>query len=132
MTRIIWFSRHQPTERQRTQLQSIFGQISLEHDTHAFDNAAEVVARFKASGADEMVIVAPDAVLRAIIRCGINPIHARMEQVTSRHPEREVTIRPRLGRPRFYRHVRFERVKAAELTTEPLQQNATATSGLEK
>ena len=121
MTRIVWFSRHQPTERQRTELESIFGaDVALEHDSRAFDGADDIVTRFKLSGASELIVVAPDAVIRAIVRRGIRPLHARMELCSRRNPEREVTIDSRYGKPRHYRHVCFERITHADFQTEPL------------
>jgi hypothetical protein len=121
VTRIIWFSRHVPTRRQRTELESVFGTaLSLEHDARAFDTADDVIARFRCSGATEMVVVAPDAVIRAIVRRGLQPIKARMELCNKNHPECEVTIQARSGFPRHYRHVCFERVLCADFKVESL------------
>lgn len=116
---IVWFSRHRPTKRQRLALQSVFGaSFKLHHDRCAFDGASEVVARFQAMKADEMVIVAPLSVISAITKLGIHPLWARMEQCGPKHPQREVTIKDR-----YYRFVQFERIIGLNLDTVPLTPN---------
>ena len=47
------------------------------------DAAASLQKRFNEAGGDEMVVVAPWAVMRELIRLGIRPIYAEMLQITA-------------------------------------------------
>lgn len=113
---IVWFSRHEPTSRQLAALKSLYSTApTIVRDTAAFDTASDIEARFRASGADEMVLVAPLAVVQALVKRGLHPLWAQMEQCAASHPEREVTITPRSSKPRHYRFIKFWRINSIKL-----------------
>lgn len=117
---IIWFSRHHPTRRQRLRLRELYGtDVRILKDRRPFDNAQEVVARFRRSLADEMVVVAPLSVVRQLLLLGVRPIWAEMRTCTKTHPEAEVHVGGR--KPRHYRFVKFSRINGITLEVEELQ-----------
>jgi hypothetical protein len=114
---VVWFSKHQPTRRQRTAMRELFGpQVRILRDRRPFDDAQQVVTRFRRVGADEMVIVAPLAVIRHIVMQGIHPIWAEMRICKATHPHCEVHINNR-----HYRFSRFARITGLTITTEPIK-----------
>lgn len=120
--RIVWFSRHDPTPRQRAALAKAFGSgACIVHDRKAFSSAADILSRYRESEADELVVVAPLTVVQALVRHGLKPIWAEMALCPRTHPEREVTIHPRHGKPRHYRFVRFARVTKVDLGLQPVE-----------
>lgn len=113
---IVWFSRHEPTSRQLAALLVLYGtKPTIIRDTAAFETASDIAARFYASGADEMVLVAPLSVVQALIKQGLHPLWAQMEQCPRHHPEREVTIASRHNKPRHYRFIKFWRINSIKL-----------------
>lgn len=114
---IVWFSRHRPTRRQRQRLRELFGpELRLKRDKQPFDGADDVVARFRRSGADEMVVVAPLSVTRQILALGVRPILVEMRVCDAKHPQAEVVTNGR-----HYRFIRFYRLNRITLDTEELQ-----------
>ena len=116
MTRIVWMSRHQPTIRQRAALLALFPLHHLLIDNRAFDSADQIIERWRMAGADEMVVVAPMTVIREIVKRGIHPLYAEMQQVPCSHPQSEVRIKGRC-----YRFLKFQRVRSLQFELEPIQ-----------
>jgi hypothetical protein len=114
---ILWVSRHTPTPRQLAALESHFPSHKLITDARPFDGADDIIERYRTSGADEMVLVAPDAVIRAVIARGVHPIKAEMRSCAPSHPEADVTL---AKNGRTYRFIRFGRITQLHYTLEPL------------
>lgn len=108
MTKIVWFSRHEPLPSQIKELERIFGQIEIIRDPNPFSSAEEVVERFKKQKADEMVIVAPLSVIARICEYGIKPLWAEMEITDKEHAEIETC-------GRYFRFKRFRRIKGIKI-----------------
>lgn len=117
-TKIVWVSRHPPIPRQLLELDRLWPLHDLSFDPRTWDGAREIVERFDRAGADEMVLVAPWTVMRAIVNCGIHPIYAKMRQVPCAGPH-ETSIGSGRRR-RCYNFVEFERVRDLKLVLEPL------------
>lgn len=115
MPKIIWLSRHKPTARQRVALGAAFPDHQLVVDSRAFDGADDIVKRFRECGADELVVVAPLSVVRAIIRRGVKPLFAEMIDVPCTSPLAEVRLKNRC-----LRFVGFHRVEGVELKLTPI------------
>ena len=115
--RIVWISRHAPTKSQLAELGRLFPAYDLHFDPAPFSGAADIVARFHAQGGDEMVVVAPWGVMRAIIRHGIRPIWAEMEEVDCKKPH-EVVMGG--AKKRCYRFAKFHRCKGVKLELEEI------------
>lgn len=113
MTRIIWFSRHNPLEKQKQELIKIFGEIELLIDAQPFSNAADVINRFKAAKADEMVTVAPLSVIDQLCQKGIQPLFAEMEVVEN--AQYDV-----VAAGRKYKFLKFTRIKEINIVKEEL------------
>ncbi|MBC7340931.1 MAG: hypothetical protein H5U02_00495 [Clostridia bacterium] len=110
--RVVWFSRHDPLERQIAELRRLFGEdVQVVRDPEPFDSAEDVVRRFRAAGGDEMVVVAPLSVLGRLCDLGLRPLWAEMEVVGPE--EAEVVVSGR-----HYRFARFRRVKRLALEFE--------------
>ena len=112
---IVWMSQHVPTQRQLDELEHLFPHYTLCVDARSFDSADTIVARFRHEGGDEMVVVAPLAVVREIVRRGVHPIWAEMRAIPCTSKEVEVRIKRRC-----YRFVRFHRVKGLHFDLEPI------------
>lgn len=106
--RIGWLSRHDPTKRQLEALEREFPGHVLLIDHKAFSGADEIVQRVKRAQLDEIVVVAPTDVKRALIERGVHPIVAEMKLVPCKSPEAEVRIKNRCYR--FIQWQRLERV----------------------
>ena len=122
--RICWYSQHDPLIPQVEDLKRLYGDFVLEKDPNPFQTVSEAVKRIRASGADEVVVVAPLSVLSVFCRQGIKPLRADMEEVTEVHEDespyygRELTHH----RGRIYRHKRFVRVMELKLVTCPIEE----------
>lgn len=116
--KIMWMSRHTPTQSQLDALAREFPGYVLCVDPEPFSSAEEIAARFRASGCDEMLVVAPYTVVRALLKQGIPLLHAEMQAVPCNGPDAEVII---LGkRRRCYKFVRFMRWEGIDLRLSPL------------
>lgn len=113
MTRVIWFSRHNPLEKQKEELKRIFGEVEILIDTQPFSNADNIVDRFFAAKADEMVVVAPLSVIDQLCQRGIQPLFAEMEVV--QNDEYDV-----VAAGRKYKFLKFTRIKEINITKEEL------------
>ena len=116
----MWMSRHSPTKRQLVTLEAVFPGHTLIRDTRSFDTASEIVKRFKESGADEIVVVAPLTVVRELVKRGLKPIHAEMEHIKCSDSEVETRIKNRC-----YRFIRFTRINSINVDSTPLTQEET-------
>jgi hypothetical protein len=114
--KIMWLSRHKPTKRQVAELRRLFGKVVVEWDNRRFSGADDIVERFEGSGATEMVLVGPLTLFRELVKRGIRPLYATMEQVKGGSPETEVQYRGR-----SYKFVDFKRVVALNLVLEPIE-----------
>jgi len=118
---IAWFSRHAPTAQQVAELRRLYGpDVRVYRDTRTFSGAEEIEQRFRASGAADMVVVAPLSVIAALCERGIKPLWAEMELVPATHSGAEVRIQRKDGRIDHYRFVRFRRISGVRIEYEPI------------
>lgn len=114
MKKIVWFSRHEPIKKQIDELKRLFGEeVEVVQDPNPFSGADDVVRRFRESGADEMVIVAPLTVIDQITKRGIQPLYAEMRLVEN-EPDVDVN-----GRKFVFE--RFTRIKRVIVEKEELE-----------
>ncbi len=110
----MWFSRHPALPSQVAELKRLFGgDVEIVSDPEPFSTADDVVRRFKGSGAQEMVIVAPMSVIGAICSRGLRPLWAEMSVVSAKDAEV-------VAAGRGYRFIRFRRVKRLVLQFEEI------------
>lgn len=114
MTRIVWMSQHKPTPTQLVALEAIFPHHTLIIEPRPFDGADNIIARFHAVKADEMVVVAPLTVVRELVKRGLHPLYAEMKKVSC-HSKHEVKIKNRC-----FRFLRFQRVTDVKLELEDI------------
>lgn len=113
--KIIWFSRHAPIPKQIAELKRLFGEeVEVVQDPNPFSGADDVVRRFRESGADEMVIVAPLTVIDQITKRGIQPLYAEMRLVEKGPYDVDVN-----GRKFVFE--RFTRIKRVIVEKEELE-----------
>jgi hypothetical protein len=117
MKKILWLSRHRPLPAQIAELERIFGHVTVTMDPQPFSSAEEIMARFRAGGYDEMVVVAPLSVIARLIEMGIKPLWAEMKQIPSPSPDpsREVE-----ANGRWYRFERFRRIAKVQIVFDDL------------
>jgi hypothetical protein len=110
----MWFSRHPALASQVAELKRLFGDdVEIIPDEKPFSTADDVVRRFKKSGAQEMVIVAPLSVIGALCDRGLRPLWAEMEVVSKKDAEV-------VAAGRGYKFIRFRRVKRLVLEFEEI------------
>jgi len=110
--KVYWMSRHAPLPSQIAELRRLFGEeVVIEQDPKPFDSADDILNRFRASGADELVIVAPLSVIAQIVQRGVKPLWAEMEVCSPDEAEVEAA-------GRHYRFVRFRRIVGIEIKFE--------------
>jgi hypothetical protein len=109
MKKILWLSQHQPLPRQIEELKRLFGDVEVLQDVSPFQNAEEITRRYKEGGYDDLVVVAPLSVIARLSELGLKPLWAEMKQIRSRS-EADLSYRGR-----FYRFIRFRRIKAVKL-----------------
>lgn len=126
--KIIWMSRHAPTLSQLRELDRLFPGHNLQFDPASFSGADDIVARFRANKGDEMVVVAPWTVIRAITKRGIQPIYAEMKQVPCHRGSHEVSIGEGKRR-RCYEFVKFYHCASVKLDLIEIQPPTTNTQG---
>lgn len=112
--KIMWFSRHEPIPKQIAELERLFGDVEVVQDPNPFSGADDVVRRFRESGADEMVIVAPLTVIDQITKQGIQPLYAEMRLVEEGPYDVDVN-----GRKFVFE--RFTRIKRVIVEKEELE-----------
>lgn len=102
-----WCSRHRPTRRQRAVLGT---NATIFQDAAPYTNAEAILARFHASGCDDIVVVAPLSVIAKLCDLGVKPLWAEMAITTPDDPLREVHANRPGGDCRWYKFVRFRRI----------------------
>ena len=113
--KILWLSRHNPLPVQVAELRRLFGEsVEIRQDVCSFQNAEEVVRRFREGGYDDLVVVAPLWVILRLTELGIKPLWAEMDQVGNRQ-EAHLSYGGR-----HYRFSRFRRIIAVEVVFEEL------------
>ena len=114
MKKILWVSRHTPHGRQIETLRSTYGgDTVVDQESKPFDDARQIVKRFREGKYDEMVIVAPLSVIAVICTEGINPLYS--EAIEENDPAK---IEFRGARGQGFRFVRFRRIKRVALEFE--------------
>lgn len=115
--KIHWMSRHEPLPAQIAALKQHFGDdVELVVDPAPFTDENDILERYKASGADELMIVAPVTVIQRLINLGIKPLCADMQHITRfMDPSCDV-----IANGRFYRFVRFRRIEEVRLIKSDL------------
>jgi hypothetical protein len=83
VVKVYWLSRHEPLPSQVAELRRLFGEdVVIEQDPKPFDSVDDILNRFRQSGADELLVVAPLSVIAQLVQRGVKPLWAEMEQVT--------------------------------------------------
>jgi hypothetical protein len=132
---IVWMSRHAPLLSQKLELEHLFPGHQLVLDTRAFSSAAMIKKRFQDARGDEMVVVAPWAVIRELIRLGIKPIYAEMLQITATRARamdpREVATMTtgKSSKRRYYKFLKFSYCTDVSLTLVPIPSSNAPTAG---
>ncbi|MEM4449342.1 MAG: hypothetical protein QXQ33_00760 [Nitrososphaerota archaeon] len=112
MKKIYWVSRHFPTKSQVEALKQLFNDdIHLVIDPNPFSSAEAVVNRYKSSGCHDILVVAPLSVIQKMTEMGVFPLWSEMKQCTKEEAEVEVN-------GRFYKFVRFRRIKGVKIEFE--------------
>jgi len=118
--RIRWYSRHDPCPSQLCELRRLFGpDVQIEHVPNLWATARDLVAQYRASGADDLVVIAPLSVLAALCEKGIRPLWPEMRQIDPRvHGEPDVTIQRRDRRIEHFRFTAFRRIRGIRIEYE--------------
>lgn len=111
--RVLWLSRHEPTPAQAAALAGCV----VTRDARPISNADDVVARFRRGEFDDLVVIAPLTVLRALVERGMRPIYPQMEPATERDGE------VRVARGRWVKFAGFRRLNnvAVEFDAGPFR-----------
>ena len=117
---IVWMSRHMPLDSQKAELERLFPGHTLIMEKRPFSSAEQIVRRYRESGGDEMVVVAPWSVVRQIIRLGIKPIYAEMRPATEEDHE-SMTISGPARKRRYFKFVAFHYCTDVSLKLEPIK-----------
>lgn len=113
--KIVWVSRHLLRRVQRGALRRMFGaDVEVIEDPRPFDNAETIVQRVREGGYDDCIVVAPYSVLARMVDLGLRPLWAESEEVT------DSTQADWSVKGRYYRFLRFKRVKRLTLELEDL------------
>lgn len=108
---VYWRSQHRPTPRQLRALAS----CKVTYDYSRFENAAEVVRKFRESGAEELILVAPLSVIEhVVLDHRVFPVWAEMRSSRERNEDSEVQFGDR-----WIGFVKFRRIKMVQKVFEP-------------
>ncbi|MEM3943755.1 MAG: hypothetical protein QXJ59_06695 [Thermofilaceae archaeon] len=131
--KILWVSRHPPLPAQILELKRKFGDVEVVHFSGRVPDADFVVHLAEEVGAQIVVPVLPLSIIAAILNSSKNLVilYAQMREVhkgprgeceraAREKPDRRVVVEYAGGVCRVFEFVRFERVKAVKLETEPL------------
>jgi hypothetical protein len=114
MKKILWISRHPMNGIQIGALKRMFGEdVKLVQDARPFDSAEKIVERVKQGGYDDVIVVAPYSVLTRMVDLGLRPLWSDAEIVPKEKSDWSV-------RDRYYRFLRFKRVKGLVMEFEDL------------
>lgn len=114
MKKILWISRHSMHGVQIGALRRMFGQdVEVVEDPQPFDSAEKIVGRVRQGGFDDVIVVAPLSVLARMVDLGLRPLWSESEVVPREKADWNV-------RNRYYRFVRFRRVRRLVLEFDEL------------
>lgn len=106
--KILWLSRHSPTEKQYRELERIFDDIEVVVKMIEVKGAHEVKKLIAQVNADEIVAVLPNHILEELVSLGIQPIRAIMDRQMQANGTAQFT------------HIKFVRVLDMKIETEEL------------
>lgn len=113
MKKIYWISRHPPVESQVQALRERFkSEIEIIMAPNTFSSADAIIERYRQSGADDLVVVAPLSMIQRLCEKGVHPLWAEMRQVHDGEPYDVLTS------GRKYRFIRFRRIKSVTINFE--------------
>jgi hypothetical protein len=111
--KVYWLSRHAPLPSQIAELRRLFGEdVVVEQDPRPFDSVDDILNRFRSSGSDELLVVAPLSVIAQLVQRGVKPLWAEMEQVG------DPALAETEAAGRYYRFIRFRRIAGIEIKFE--------------
>jgi hypothetical protein len=105
--RVAWVSQHKIHPSQKSELERAYGNdVVIDITLSSFGDARELARKYHAGGFDDMVIVAPLAVMEVLCSQGIHPLWADCAE------ENDPTkIEFRGARGQGFRFVEFRRIK---------------------
>jgi len=115
--RVLWLSRHAPTEEQCLDLEATLGPVEIIQHTESVRDAEEVIFLMAEHRCDEVVAVLPLNILADLVKKGIKPIRAVMERRIVKRglsDDGEETLEAE------FKFKYFERVLKVEVETERL------------
>ena len=115
--KVLWMSRHQPLQAQIDELKRVLGDCEVVQDPNPFEDASDIIERFKGGGYDEIVIVAPLSVIAKLTEAGVRPLWAEMETIDEKDFNEYDSVK--VG-GRVYRFKEFKRIRRVQLEFEPL------------
>ncbi|MEM1522403.1 MAG: hypothetical protein QXU69_05220 [Thermofilaceae archaeon] len=131
--KVLWVSRHPPLPAQILELKRKFGDVEIHHFSGRVPDADFVARLAEEVGAQIVVPVLPLSIIAALVNSATNLVilYAQMrevhkgprsecERVAAERPDRRVVVEYARGVCRVFEFVRFERVRAVKLETEPL------------
>lgn len=86
-------------------------------DPNPFEDASDIIERFKGGGYDEIVVVAPLSVIAKLTEAGLRPLWAEMETIDEKDFNEYDSVRVN---GRIYRFKEFKRIRRVALEFEPL------------
>ncbi len=115
MKKLLWVSRHPVHKVQLGALRRMFGEdVQLVTDPKPFDSAETIVKRVRDGNYDDCIVVAPYSVLAKMVDLGLRPLWSEAEQLPDQ-ANSDWNVRDR-----YYRFLRFKRVKDLVLELETL------------
>jgi hypothetical protein len=92
----------------------MFGEeVTVEQEARPFDDARQIVRRYRSSGYDDMVVVAPLSVISVLCQEGVRPLWS---EATEENDPQRVEFRGTRGQG--YRFNRFRRIKEVRIVFE--------------
>ena len=82
MSKVIWYSQHDPTPTQVEAIRKLYPDLNLQKDPEPFRGADDIVSRFLSEGAIDMHVVAPMGVVRELCVRGLFPLWSVMRQTS--------------------------------------------------
>lgn len=112
-TKILWFTKHNPTNEQITALEDIYNdRIEIVHTSFKALSGIQIKDLMKQTGCTEVMAVLPGPKMSELVSTGVKPIRAVMKRTIAN------------GTTVFvFDH--FERITACNITTEPLTKKST-------
>jgi len=109
--KILWLSESRPLPRQIDALMRRFNvtERDIVHDNKHFQDAEEIVRRFRESGYDELVFFSSLGAIGRLCEMGARPYYPVMERVMAKDRERADLVVGRRSNERFFRFVKFRR-----------------------